>query len=314
MRFQIALALIFLGLFSPIDFSAQTTAVSGTKHSNELQTIVDKAVADTLAKSAEENFKSDEIAVTVINLTDPVNPVSASHRGNVPIYPASVVKIFFMAYYFHLVETGKLKPSPEVERGLKDMIVDSSNDATGYILDVITGTSSGAEMPQKKFLKWKKKREAVDRYFESLGYGNINVVQKTFCEDAYGVEQQFRNYKGDNRNMIDTDSAARLMFEIMTGRAGSQSSTEKMKTLLRREWDKPSSNPDSKEFISWALKPGDKLWSKEGWTSKTRHDTAYIETVNGLKLVITVFTENHAAFRNAIPNVAHEVIAGIGGI
>ena len=33
-----------------------------------------------------------------------------------------------------------------------------------------------------------------------------------------------------------------------------------------------------------------KLWSKAGWTSTTRHDAAYIETADGLKFVIVVFT------------------------
>ena len=97
------------------------------------------------------------------------------------------------------------------------MIVDSSNEATQYILDVLTDTSSGAEMPQKEFEEWQYKRNRVNRYFSSMGYTNINVNQKTFCEDAYGIEQQSRKYKGQNRNMLTTNATARLLAEIVTG-------------------------------------------------------------------------------------------------
>ena len=90
----------------------------------------------------------------------------------------------------------------ELERGLKDMIVVSSNEATQYILDVITDTSSGSELPQKQFDAWQYKRNRVNRWYTALGYLNINVDQKTFCEDAYGIEQQSRKYKGENRNAL----------------------------------------------------------------------------------------------------------------
>ena len=53
---------------------------------------------------------------------------------------------------------------------------------------------------------------------------------------------------------------------------------------------------------------GAKLWSKAGWTSTTRHDTAYIELPNGAKFVLTVFTEGHANEREIIPTVARVVI------
>jgi hypothetical protein len=51
-----------------------------------------------------------------------------------------------------------------------------------------------------------------------------------------------------------------------------------------------------------------RLWSKAGWTSKTRHDAAYIETADGLKFVIVVYTENHASEKEFIPAVAAKVL------
>ena len=54
-----------------------------------------------------------------------------------------------------------------------------------------------------------------------------------------------------------------------------------------------------------------KLWSKAGSTSKSWHDAAYIETADGSKFVIVVFTENHANDKNAIPAIVGKVIDGL---
>nr|MBA2334946.1 serine hydrolase [Blastocatellia bacterium] len=45
-----------------------------------------------------------------------------------------------------------------------------------------------------------------------------------------------------------------------------------------------------------------------GWTSKSRHDAAYIETPEGLKFVLVIFTENHATEREPIPAIAGKII------
>ena len=66
---------------------------------------------------------------------------SGSFRGDVPYYPASVVKMFFLAYYESEKEKGRVKDTPELVRAVKDMIAVSSNDAAGFVVDSITGTT-----------------------------------------------------------------------------------------------------------------------------------------------------------------------------
>ena len=282
------------------------------ERSPELQSILDAAVSQTLSSLA--SVKPEEIAATLIDLRDPARFHIADIRGEQRIYPASVVKLFYMAALERQLEDGKVIMTPELSRGLHDMIVVSSNEATQYILDVITDTSSGAELPKDEFEKWQYKRNRVNRFYASMGYQNINVNQKTFCDDAYGVEQQTRNYKGENRNMLTTDATARLLAEIVTGRMNTPERTKSMMDLLSRDWSKPSSDPDDqavgfsgKLLIDRKLM-GTSLWSKAGWTSKARHDAAYIETPDGLKFVLVVFTENHANEREIIPSIAGKVI------
>ncbi len=284
--------------------------------SSELQKIIDDAVGELTAK----NFKAEEIAVSVIELRDSMNLKSANVRGDVKIYPASVVKMFYMAALERQMEDGKIKSTTELERGLRDMIVDSSNEATQYILDVLTETSSGGEMSAKEFEKWSYGRNRVNRFYSSLGYLHINVNQKTHCEDAYGREQQFRNYKGENRNMLTTTATARLMADIVLGKITNAERTKKMMDLMKRDpfvktadTDDQGTGFSGRALLDLNLKDA-KLWSKAGWTSKSRHDVAYIETAENLKFVVAVFTENHSNERGTIPLVVKRILEGLGKI
>lgn len=282
--------------------------------SDDLKALLNEAVEAALSVGKNSDLKSEEIAATLIDLHDPANPRTASFAGERQIYPASVVKMFYMAALHRQLEDGKIAATPELERGLRDMIVDSSNEATQYILDVLTDTSSGAELPQKEFEKWQFKRNRVNRFFASMGYENINVNQKTFCEDAYGIEQQSRNYKGENRNMLTTNATARLLAEIALGQFVSPERSRKMMDLMKRDPFRVSNDPDSQDvgFTGKALIERNmtdaRIWSKAGWTSKTRHDAAYIETPEGARFVLVVFTENHANEREVIPAVAGRII------
>lgn len=287
-----------------------------------LQMLLGSAVSETINQFSAKGVKAENVAATLIDLREINNPKIADVRGNEKIYPASVVKLFYMVALYQQILNGKIRSTPELERGLKDMIVDSSNEATQYILDVLTDTSSGGEMPQKEFEIWSYKRNAVNRYFTALGFENINVNQKTFCEDAYGREQQFRNYKGENRNMLNTNATARLLAEIVSGKAVNVEKSGLMMNLLKRE-PFTAINDNNKDdqahgftgiaLINKNLK-GAKLWSKAGWTSKTRHDAAYIETPEGLKFVLVVFTENFAGERDIIPTIAGKILDGLGKI
>src|SRR5215210_5615153 len=239
--------------------------------SARLQKVVDDAARVALERFREKGFAEKHLAVTLIDLTDPARPERASFRGAEPIYPASVVKLFYLAAAHRWLEDGRLKETEELNRALRDMIVDSSNDATGYVLDVLTDTSSGMELPPAEMRKWQEKRNAVNRYFTSLGYTNINVNQKTFCEDAYGRENFGRGPKGENRNKLTTNATARLLAEIATRRSVSPARSDKMLELLKRNFSGASGDPDDqgRGFTGIALKDyeGARLWSKAGWTS-----------------------------------------------
>jgi len=295
------------------DGRKQSTPAGQPAASPRLQKIVDDAARAALERFKEKGLTDKNLAVTLVDLTDPVHVEQASFRGAEPIYPASVVKLFYLAAAHRWMEDGRLKETEEVDRALKDMIVESLNDPAHFILDALTGVSNGEELPPDKLKKWAERRNAVNRYFASLGYAGINVNQKPWCEGPYGRERQFYGPKFTNRNMLTTDATARLLAEIATGRAVTPSRSARMLELLKRDFSGKADDPEDQahNFTGLALGAGARLWSKAGWTDTARHDAAYIELADGHRIILVTFTTGVAKERDIIPSIARAVIKAV---
>jgi len=273
----------------------------------KVKALVDGTVEATLAKYPA--LKREEIAVTAIDLAD---QTKASFRGDVPIYPASVVKLFYLEATHRWLEDGKIKDTPELRRAMKDMIVLSYNEATHLVLDTLTETTSGPELAPDEMVKWSEKRNAVNRYFAGRGFEKINTNQKPWCEGPYGRDRFFVGENYTNRNMLTTDATARLLMEIATLKAVTPDRSRQMLELLSRN---PSQSDDAesnqvKGFSGAGLPAGAKLWSKAGWTSTTRHDAAFVELPGGKRFILVTFTVNHASDATIIPYVAKTFSTG----
>lgn len=301
LRFSFLLGIVWL-------FS--TRFAPAAPDTNLLQPLVERTAQETLEHFREQKLQPDQFAITLIDLRDPAVPRRGSYRGDVAIYPASVVKLFYLAAAFRWLEDGKLTDTPELRRALRDMIVDSSNDATGYIVDLLTSTTSGPELSDEEIKTWFDRRNAVNRYFTSLGYSGINVNKKPWGDGPYGRETQAVRLFEPKRNALTTDAVARLLTEIATQRCVTPARSAEMLQLLARDPATKDANPDNQaKFTGPALPPGAKLWSKAGWTSQTRHDAAYVELPDGTRFVLVVFTTDHVNEPEIIRHVARTIVA-----
>lgn len=223
-----------------------------------------------------------------------------TYRGVERIYPASVVKLFYLVAVNEWLEKGMTNTSKELERALRDMIVDSSNDATSLVVDILTGTTSGPELPTGPFETWKYQRNIVNRYYQSLGWQEmetINVCQKTWGDGPYGRERAFVGELLENRNMLTTNAIARLVHSIVGGVAVSSGRSQAMMALLKRTLnDLPTDTEENQVtgFLGGGLTENAQIWSKAGWTSQVRHDAAYIEIPEQRPYLLVVFTEGKA--------------------
>ncbi|HEY9627497.1 MAG TPA: serine hydrolase [Coleofasciculaceae cyanobacterium] len=243
-----------------------------------------------------------------------------AYRGTELIYPASVVKLFYLVAVQEWQEKAMLPPSEEVDRAVRDMMVDSSNDATSLVVDVLTGTTSGPDLSAAPFETWKQQRNIVNRYFQSLGWADlegININQKTWCDGAYGRERSFLGAALENRNRLTTNAVAMLLHSIIGGVAVSSERSQAMMALMKRHLDPAVqlADPNSQVvgFLGAGLPQTAQIWSKAGETSQVRHDAAYIELPDRRPCILVVFTEGaaHAKSEAILPFVSQQVAAAL---
>ncbi|NDJ15888.1 serine hydrolase [Myxacorys almedinensis] len=228
-----------------------------------------------------------------------------AYRGVENVYPASVVKLFYLVAAHEWLERGMIPPSAELDRALRDMIVDSSNDATGYVVDVLTGTTGGPEIPDAPFETWKSQRNIVNRYFQGLGWeelATVNINQKTWCDGPYGRERAFYGETFENRNLLTTNATARLLHSIIGGVAVSPTRSRQMMELMQRSLNPADlqANPENQVtgFVGAGVPPQSGVWSKAGLTSQVRHDAAYIQPPATNPYLLIVFVEGKAHSNN----------------
>ncbi|MEH1769477.1 MAG: serine hydrolase [Nostoc sp.] len=245
-----------------------------------------------------------------------------TYRGVERIYPASVVKLFYLVAVNEWLEKGMTQTSKELERALRDMIVDSSNDATSLVVDILSGTTSGPELPIGPFETWQYQRNIVNRYYQSLGWEEletINVCQKTWGDGPYGRERAFVGELLENRNMLTTNAIARLLHSIVGGVAVSSGRSQAMMALLKRPLNDLSSDTEENQvtgFLGSGLTENAQIWSKAGWTSQVRHDAAYIELPEQRPYLLVVFTEGKAQAKSQaiLPFVSKLVAEAIASL
>lgn len=272
-------------------------------------------------------LKVNQIAITlvvypesIINNTK-IYGEGFSYRGKEKIYPASIVKLFYLVALEEWLKEGKINITSELNRAVIDMVKDSSNDATSLVVDTLTNTTSGPQLPPEEFTIWQEKRNAINRYFQSFNwaeFASININQKTWCDGPYGRERDSLGLEYHNRNMLTTSAIARLIEGIISGKLVSVSACERMRNLMNRSNVEKELKPQEEEnqingFLGEILPDNAQIWSKAGWTSQVRHDSAYIEIPNCQPYLLVVFTEgkHNSQNRQILPFISQEILRGI---
>lgn len=272
----------------------------------------EKLVAWSLDRFGKEGLAAERFALTLLPFnrpltaqTPPMRPAGFSYHGDQPFYPCSVVKAFYLAAVEARLEEGAVQPHDELDRAMRDMILWSSNTATNYIIDLVTGTTGDTLLGEAEMRDWVERRQWVNRYLQSLGWPElkpINVCQKLMDDDRYGREKIFVRLGGNNHNRLTSDAAARLFYAIFSGQLVSPARSRHMAELLHRSLAPDFVNRPAAQvqgYFGAGLPAGAKLWSKAGWTGWTgdvdasyrRHDAAYVELPSGRSFILTAFTQ-----------------------
>lgn len=283
--------------------------------------IGEELVASALMRFGSAGLAAEKLAMTLLLHAVPLSrseqtsvafPQGFSYSGSQPFYPCSVVKMFYLAAAQAAIETGAIEGHDELTRAMRDMILWSSNTATNYVIDVVTGTTGDTLLNEIAFDDWAARRNMINRYFQNMRraeFQGINVCQKLMDDERYGREKIFVTMGGNNHNRLTTDASAYLLHEIMARRMISAEASARMADLLARPLNPDfAALPGSQVpgYIGAGLPPDAKLWSKAGWTGWTgdpsasyrRHDAAYVELATGVAFTLVVFTEGKAISQN----------------
>jgi len=104
----------------------------------ELQTFLDATVASLGAK--DRNIGRNKVRVALIDLGSGDPPRLAHHDGDIPVYPASVVKFVYLMAAYAWQEEGRIRLDEDLDANLTHMIFESSNQATQRVFARLTGT------------------------------------------------------------------------------------------------------------------------------------------------------------------------------
>lgn len=289
--------------------ATSSCAVQRVVRAPTLQLHLNQVAEWTVHEYAARGLQADGLALAAVWLRPDGTTEWAHVRGDAPMYPASLVKLFYLVAVHGFLDDGRIADSAELERAITDMIVDSANDPTNYLLEVLTGASGGAELPEAALAAWMEQRQAVNRYLRALGYTDVNACQKTWAEGPYGRERQGYGPNFELRNSASANAIAKLWVEQIILAKGPRADARR--TLLSRDFTITSTDPDDQRtaFTARGLPSGAKLWSKAGWTTKVRHDAAYVELPTGERLVWVILTQGVSSDRALIPAVSRRFFA-----
>ena len=229
------------------------------------------------------------------------------------VYPASVVKLIYAVAVERWQQRDLIPDSDELQRAMRDMIADSSNDATGLVVDLLTGTTSGPELYGDRWELWQRQRRLVNEWLATLEWpelDGVNCCQKTWGDGPYGREKQFYGADNSNRNALTTAATARMLEAVMTGGVVSPPACRRLRDLLDRSLDPDLRRADPENqvdgFLGEGLPLGTRLWSKAGWMSQARHDAAWFQRPDQPPRMLVVFASgpDRAKDENLLPELA----------
>lgn len=237
----------------------------------------------------------------------------ASWGGSHQRYPASVVKLVYMVAVEAWLQQQWLEEGPELRRAMADMIRDSSNDATGLVVDLLSGTTSGPDLSAPRLAAWSAQRQLVNGWLADLSWPEFegcNACQKTWGDGPFGRERQSYGEALENRNRLSSDATARLLHGVIAGALVSPPASARMRDLLARSLEPAALRADPENqvvgFLGEGLGASSRLWSKAGWMSQARHDAAYVEVEGQAPFLLVVFSEgaDRAADGALLPSIA----------
>jgi beta-lactamase class A len=281
-----------------------------------------EAVTMLLERFGDGVLNAENFGFVVLRENGPgERPSGFSYRGDWRCYPCSVVKVFHLIHALFLLQEGRIKPHPELDRAMRDMILWSSNMATNYVIDIITDTTGDTLLEGDALSDWTERRDGLNHFFQKLDWPEFrtsNITQKLMDDMRYGREAQYAGPGGANMNALTPMSAARVFAELFVGESILIPAARKraQDILLRDRSSADAKNPlfQVNNFLGAGIPPDCPIWSKAGrlgWTGDAsvayhKHDLLRTIPEGQFPLIISIMTNGKAVCEDQ-PEVFSEI-------
>ena len=265
-------------------------------------------VAALTERFSDRGLSHDTLGLVLLS-PSPNGPEGFAYHGDWRCYPCSLVKTFHLVHAIAALAGSRVAAHPEFDRALTDMIRWSSNTATNYVIDVLTGTTGDTLLEGADYMDWTIKRGRLNRWFTALDwpeFEDCNITQKLMDDTRYGREAQFAGVDGANLNALTPLATARLMWALFDGDLPLlPEAKRRAQQMLFRDAKSPdaaNSHYQLSEYLGADLPAGCRIWSKAGhnlWTgdpnaSWFKHDMIRIAAPHRKPLIMVVMTQGQA--------------------
>lgn len=275
------------------------------EQTNAWHALGSRIVDEVETRYGRDGLTRDKFGLVIIEETA-ARPQGFSHRGDWRCYPCSLVKVFHLVHALHALEGGRLHAHDELDRAMHDMIAWSSNTATNYVIDLLTGTTGDTLLDPADLAAWIDRRDELNRFFQRLAwpeFEHCNITQKLMDDMRYGREAQYAGLDGRNLNALTPLAAARLFHELFAGDIplGVKTRQRAQDILMRDREGQKSKSPhyQVEDFLGGGAPKDAKIWSKAGknsWTgdphaSYFKHDLIRVVPPSGNPFILALMTQ-----------------------
>lgn len=308
------LAWCLLPALAPADETEEKAAAARTylesvQPDAELQEFLDGTVKKLLAKDARAR-KAKTVGIALIDLQQGQTPRLAHWNGDIPIYPASVVKFVYLMAAYAWEEQGILSIDSTLDRQLTAMIYKSSNTATQKVFRTLTETEAGSELDSDDYAAFRERRLRVKRWLENLGIKGIHSIHPTYNGggDLYGRDIQLlqdgsvpgglSNQSGSlsNRQAMTAVGTAKLLALLASNLGLDSEDAAEVRQRMKRD---PRKQPYLYNRIAGGAvqTSGVEVYSKTGTWGPIYADAGIIRGPTGRQLALAVFIDSKPAYR-----------------
>ncbi len=215
--------------------------------------------------------------------------------------PGDLVQLPYLIASERWLQRGLLEDEPELRRAQQAMIRLGSHDATSYVVDRLSGTTSGPSLAPSGHESWTNQRLLVNRWLTSLGWAELEgcqAAQKTWQDGPYGRERQFLGTDLENANRFSSDGLARLFEGVLAGTLISPPACQRMCHLLAVRDPVEMEDADFPAGLVSLLPPAGtglrRVWGRGGRVPRSHQVLLYGEGAGADPALLVVLAEAEA--------------------